>query len=121
MKVLIYEGKESAEINCIAITKITEDHFGPLGTHKDGIFAALELDGSNPSLIPSPKTHPYKFEFVGDSVTTGFGDMSGTNIKCFFRMRHNQNCMESWAHYLAGRLDAEYRMIAESGKGVVKN
>lgn len=36
-------------------------------------------------------------------------------------MRHNENCLESWASHLSRRLNAEYRIIAESGKGVVKN
>ena len=63
----------------------------------------------------------YELEFVGDSITSAFGDMSGRNPACFLRMRHNQNCMESWAVHLANQLNAGYRIVAESGKGVAKN
>lgn len=71
--------------------------------------------------MPTSTNYKHKFEFVGDSLTVGYGDMSGTNIKCFFRMRHNEDCLESWATHLSKKFNAEYRLIAESGKGVVKN
>ena len=40
-KIVIYQNAQSADINCIKIIKITEDHFGPLGTKKDAIFKGL--------------------------------------------------------------------------------
>jgi hypothetical protein len=40
-KIVIYLNAQSSDINCIKIIKITEDHFGPLGTKKDAIFKGL--------------------------------------------------------------------------------
>lgn len=38
--------------------------------------------------------------------------MSGSNPVCFLRMRHNQNCLESWAVHLSKMLNADYRIEA---------
>lgn len=40
-KISLYQGQPSSTINCIKITKITEDHFGPLGTRTDSIFKGI--------------------------------------------------------------------------------
>jgi hypothetical protein len=45
--------------------------------------------------------------------------MSGTNLKCFLKLRKNQNCLESWAVHLSKSLNADYRLVAQSGKGVI--
>lgn len=33
------------------IIKITEDHYGPLGTKKDALFKGLELEGNGAKLV----------------------------------------------------------------------
>ena len=33
------------------ILKITEDHYGPLGTKKDALFKGLELEGNGSKLV----------------------------------------------------------------------
>lgn len=58
---------------------------------------------------------------MGDSLTTGFGVESGTSPLCFFRMKQVQNCLESWATHLSEHFNAEYRIEAVSGKGVMRN
>lgn len=54
-------------------------------------------------------------------MTTAFGVMSGRNPKCFFKMKNIQNCRESWASHLSNMFNADYRLEAVSGKGVVRN
>lgn len=61
------------------ITKLTEDHYGPLGTRSDAVFKGLEILGSQNNLVRSDRKNEYKLEFVGDSLTSAFGDMSGKN------------------------------------------
>jgi hypothetical protein len=62
------------------------------------------------SLIRNSKKYDYKFEFLGDSLTTAFGVMSGTNPVCFLRMKSIQNCRESWAVHLSSMFNADYRL-----------
>lgn len=59
-KVVIYEGKENSTLNCIKITKITEDHFGPLGTHTDAVFKGVELEGNDADLVRKENNYKYK-------------------------------------------------------------
>ena len=42
---------QSEDINCMKIIKITEDHYGPLGTKKDALFKGLELEGNGAKLV----------------------------------------------------------------------
>lgn len=36
-------------------------------------------------------------------------------------MKHIQNCLQSWATHLSNKFNADYRVIAVSGKGVLQN
>ena len=36
------------------------------------------------------------------------------------KMKHIQSCLESWAVKLSNRFEADYRVMAYSGKGVYK-
>lgn len=47
--------------------------------------------------------------------------MSGTNPICFFKMKEIQNCRQSWASQISKLFDAQYRIEAISGKGVMRN
>lgn len=54
-------------------------------------------------------------------MTTAFGAMSGRNPTCFIKMKSIQNCRESWAVHLSNIFNADYRLEAVSGKGVIRN
>ena len=54
--------------------------------------------------------YDYKFEFLGDSITTAFGVLSGRNPICFLKMKSIQNCQESWAVHLSKMFNADYRI-----------
>jgi hypothetical protein len=88
--------------------KITENHYGPLASHKDSAFNGIEIEGGN--LVKNSKRYDYKFDFLGDSVTTAFGVMSGRNPICFLSMKKIQNCLESWAVHLSNMFNADYRL-----------
>lgn len=47
--------------------------------------------------------------------------MTNANPKCMLNLKGTQNCLESWAVHLSNKLNANFRVMAESGKGVVKN
>jgi hypothetical protein len=117
-KITVFEAA-TAESHCIEIIKITEDHYGPIASHKDSVFNGIEVEAG--VLLKNSKRYDYKFDFLGDSVTTAFGVMSGSNPICFLSMKNIQNCRESWAVHLSTMFNADYRLEAVSGKGVVRN
>lgn len=41
--------------------KITEDHFGPLGTRKDAVFKGVELEGNYSDLVFVEHNYKYRF------------------------------------------------------------
>lgn len=67
------------------------------------------------------RRYDYKFQFIGDSITTAYGVLSGRNPMCFFRMKSIQSCLECWAVHLSKMFNADYRLQAVSGKGVIRN
>lgn len=67
------------------------------------------------------ESYRYRFDFLGDSITTAFGVLSGTNPICFLKMKQIQDCTESWATHLSKKFNADYRVMAVSGKGVLHN
>lgn len=54
-----------------------------------------------------------KIEFVGDSWTCGFGNLSSTDLI--------SDCTQAYAALIAERLQADYSLVAVSGHGIVKN
>jgi hypothetical protein len=101
--VTVFESSQPKS-HCLEIIKITENHYGPIASHKDSIFKGIQLTGGN--LVPYEQKYKYHFDFLGDSITTAFGVLSGANPTCFLKMKHIQSCRESWATHLAGMFNA---------------
>ena len=103
------------------IIKITENHYGPIASYKDSAFNGITLTGG--ALAKRPATYKYKFDFMGDSLTTAFGVLGAKRSLaiCIFDMKKIQNCRHSWATLLSQRFEADYRIEAISGKGVMRN
>lgn len=79
------------ESHCVEIVKITEDHYGPIASHVDSAFEGVEASsGILTTYYPHKPTR--HFDFLGDSLTTAFGDLSGRNPICFLKMKQVQNC-----------------------------
>lgn len=96
----------------ILITKRTESSFGT------AVFKGLILDKGKKLLDP-PKKPERKIEFIGDSFTCGYGNESYF-VKCP-SLRQYENNYEAFGPLAARELNAEYHVIAISGKGMVRN
>jgi lysophospholipase L1-like esterase len=94
------------------ITKRTEAYVGA------GIFAGLILDpGHDLQVLPaSTERH---IEFVGDSITTGYGN-EGDSAHCWFTP-DTQNVELTYAAQAASHFNAAYNVVALSGLGVLRN
>ncbi len=76
---------------------------------------------SGTSLLPiTPK--PLRLEFVGDSITCGYGnEVSTMTPDQFPYTTRNSNANLAYGAVVARQLDAEYVAVAASGRGVYRN
>lgn len=96
----------------VLITKKTESF------EKPSIFKGIILNPDSKILNP-PLRPEYKIEFIGDSITVGYGNES-RSIKCK-NFKSWTNNYFSYAQITARELNAEANIIAISGKGVIRN
>ncbi len=82
------------------------------------VFEGLLLDKGAKLLLP-PARPGRRIEFIGDSITVGFG-VEGPGIKCPSE-REFKNNWKAFSAVSAKELGAEYHIIAISGRGLVKD
>lgn len=101
-----------AGVHELTVTKLTEAEVGA------GELLALELaDGG--ALLPPPAVRARRLEFIGDSITCGYG-VDGASKECPFSSE-TQNHWHSFGHLTASALGADASYVAFSGRGVVRN
>lgn len=72
-------------------------------------------------LLPVPPK-PLRVEFIGDSITCGYGnEVSTTTPDQFHYTTRNSNANLAYGALAARQLDAEYMAVAISGRGVYRN
>lgn len=82
------------------------------------IFSGFMLDEGD-SLLPPPKALSRKIEFIGNSITAGYGNedsIKGNGFK-----PHTENNYLAFGAITARNLNAEYSAVCYSGKGVYRN
>ena len=94
----------------LRLTKRTEAYVGA------AVFSGIDVTGV---LLQAPPARERKIEFIGDSITAGYGN-EGTEPECWFTP-DTENMDLSYAAIVAEQLDADYASIALSGLGVVRN
>jgi lysophospholipase L1-like esterase len=70
-------------------------------------------------LLSPPKAQGRRIEFLGDSLTNGYGD-EGPGLQCA-DLPSYENSSVGWARLSASALGAEAQLLAYSGYGVVRN
>lgn len=63
-----------------------------------------------------PRRH---IEFIGDSLTAGYGTDSASGSEPY--TAETQNCNLAYGCYIARYFNADYNLVAHSGQGVVRN
>ena len=97
----------------VRLDKLTESQVG--SAKFLGFFV-----GEGGQALPPP-THARRIEFIGDSHTVGYGVRS-THQDCTDAEVHDlTDTSLAFGPILARRLDADYRIVAFSGRGVVRN
>lgn len=103
--------KDAQDGNVIRIEKLSEDAFGLVGIRK------IEIDeGSNIcKTVPSDK----RIEFIGDSITCGYGVQASDELVTF--KTSEENAEMAYAIKAARALGAEYSLVSWSGTGTLSN
>ncbi len=109
---IVASGLADSIPHTIMIQKRTEPLVGR------GVFMGFILDKGATLLLPDRRPDR-RIEFVGNSITSGFGVM-GDSSNCHFSPQTENACM-SYASMAARELHADYHLISYSGRGVVRN
>lgn len=83
------------------------------------VFQKTRVYGASPELLPPPAEKPFRIEFMGDSITAGFGVAAPREQDLY--TTYEQDSTRSYAYLTAERLNAELRTVCISGQGVWKN
>lgn len=81
-------------------------------------FLGFEPQGPNAKLLPVPPAPDRRIEFIGDSITTGFG-IEGPGPACGYNP-HEQNEYMTYAGISARELKADHVTLAWSGKTILE-
>jgi lysophospholipase L1-like esterase len=84
-----------------------------------GAFEGFTIDTGEQAL--PPPHYDRRIEFIGDSYTVGYGDMSRGQTCTVDDVRETTDTTESFAPLTAKHFNAAYRIVASSGHGVVRN
>lgn len=101
---------EKAEKVRIRIVKLSENAFSKVG------LSALFADGE---IMPTKPLSERRIEFVGDSITCGFGIEGKSAAEGFTTA--TENPLENYASLAAERLGAEYQLVSWTSIGVYSN
>lgn len=124
------DGVRKAELTKSGETRLTLDSLGP-GEHVVRLDRLTESQsgssrfhgffvGEQGKALPAP-ARSRKIEFIGDSHTVGYGVRSASR-DCTEQQVHDlTDTSLAFGPILARRLDADYRIVAFSGRGVVRN
>lgn len=83
-----------------------------------GVFKGMWVD-IDAELLENEKNYKIKFEFIGDSITCGYGIEA--NLPDIPNSRKYENFTKTYAYLISETFSAEYHVVAISGKGLVRN
>lgn len=100
----------------VSVTKSSETGTYPLKMK----FLQISAKGQQAAkLLPPPELPQRRIEFVGDSITCGFGNLGAAEQTRFLTAEEDGG--QSYAGLIAAHFGADSRMICFSGRGIVYN
>lgn len=102
------------QVHTVRLVKRSES---PWATSEFGGFVAAP--GSR--ALGRPAARHRQIEFIGDSYTAGYGNMSDSRDCTGEQVHRTTNANLSFGALTAGRLGADYQINAFSGRGMVRN
>lgn len=99
----------------VELFKRTESNVGKVA------FSGFQLAEGN-SLLQADDLPDRKIEFIGNSITCGYGnEVSTTDPANFPFTSVNENNYKAWGAVAARSLNAQYSCVAYSGRGLMQN
>jgi lysophospholipase L1-like esterase len=95
------------------ITSVSENQAQPI------TFGGFSARPPTRSLAPAPRTR--QLEFIGDSHTVGYGNISSTRECTEDKVWATTDNWQAFGPVIARHYDADYQVNAISGRGVVRN
>jgi lysophospholipase L1-like esterase len=99
------------------------EHDVEIHRRNEGFFGVVQFMGFSPlaggSIVASPSPYEHRIEFIGDSITCGYG-VEGPNATCDFS-GDTESAYITYAAIAARNVNAAAHFIAYSGKGVYQN
>lgn len=106
----IYQSDERREVS-VRIMKYSENAFG--------MVAISKIDIGDGEILQLKETDKKLIEFIGDSITCGYG-IEGIVEKDTFTTAQ-ENPWEAYACLTARKLDADYELVSWSGNGIISH
>lgn len=106
--ILLYEDNEEKTVT-ITIMKYSEPEYAVCG------LASISIDSD--TLLPPPASKARKIQFVGDSITCGYG-VEGSVEEVLHRTC-TENPAKAYSMLSVQALDADAEIVAWNGKGVI--
>jgi hypothetical protein len=97
------------------------EHTIEIVRRNEAFFGTFELLGFEPAeaIVPSPYPYAHSIEFIGDSLTCGYG-IEGSSANCNFSGA-TESAYSAYALVAARELGAAAHVVCYSGKGVHQN
>lgn len=73
------------------------------------------------AVLSKPTAHSRQIEFIGDSLTVGYGNLSTSRTCTSDQLKRNTNTDVSYGALTARQLNADYQINGYSGLGMVRN
>ena len=89
------------------------------GHEKQPSIHGFEIFGPDAKLLPAPERPALKIEFIGNSITCGYGTEADSGQVHF--SYENENHTLSYAYLTARALDADFNVVAKSGIGMYRS
>lgn len=102
----------SLDVHQVRVTKITE-------CMQSVVIKEVTICGDDAEFLSCPYSPDFKFEFIGDSLTAGFGNMSEPDAGIY--RASEQDITFGYSYLIASKFNAEGRYICCSGKGIFNN
>lgn len=127
---LLVDGEEKAQLRRPGLARLSLQGLSP-GEHVvrlekqtesqvgGGRFIGFYPTGDGQALPPVAPAR--RIEFIGDSYTVGYGDLSSVQTCTPEQVHDLTDTQRAFGPVLARRLNADYRLVAYSGFGVVRN
>ncbi|MEV0233436.1 SGNH/GDSL hydrolase family protein [Nonomuraea sp. NPDC050786] len=101
-------------VHSVRVVKRSES---PWATSEFGGFVAAP----HGAILRGPRARHRQIEFIGDSYTAGYGNLSATRDCTGDDVNRTTNADISFGAIAARRLNADYQINAYSGRGMVRN